>query len=1587
MTEEGRSVILFERVPGQDLFSLIGSQELSLREILQIIRSCAQILESVHEAGVIHWDVKPGNIFFTPEYKVFLHDFKLAFTSKEEFIRRRLQQYGTIAYASIKRMGNVGREAKHEYFYSQADDIYSLGMTLAYMLAVNSYKESDSLSDPSRGRLLSIMNSFVKKGQIPQELFDLIYLAIHDGESRYKDAGQFISALKKVEESGNIKPAEKTLRETEELYKGNRIKPSSSPLSILIRLDREDSVSPGVSSRGFARILLGWTEYLLKLYTDKKRGIIRWDTNLCLPYYLYRTSSGAKLYKHYDTPTAYYLSLWQKWQEKNAIFFPEWILKVNLLDKFIPATAYSIVSFQKKTLVLYIKFFCWNSRGIYHLIFSQVARAVGSINSGDGASGIGASSPAEASGRLGDRKISFPENRFSSFIIELNLLEPVGQENGTEHLTYGVVFDGNYMLGNWVEVILRREDSELELHVISVSNGRQKGYFSGVGESIINFLRKEALANRWSLRFTNIQSRTLAEFIKRYSKQTKIAQEEGRGYDDKAITWFGQSGCTVVAYPKADEEFRNEFLNELREYVKYVAVYIHEYCKKKAPFAQDYPFTCGIINLILWGLLDKRFRHKTDIKFYIAEYFRINKMLDTEYMAKYHLFLKIKDTLIQDTYYVSIADAIIDNLRPIRDKKEYFWDELLIWIIARQKPIIFRIKNERQLRRYLQEPLSLGDRSEAGYSYFFEEFLEEYSHLAISSSSVAGNIAVASPLNKGTTGSRCVSTTFQRPANLLGPGYEWIEIGGDFTSFEKLAFDRETTLGIVRIRDGDLKGEKIFIMAKRTHCHEIDFRLINTARETERELNNSALGNTLSRMFYYYSPGGRASISFPSVDDSYRKKGISYLLFNLFLKEIVTQQRDTENKIIIPVILSVINPYLAKTVKKYGYGWYVEEFEGAGRIIAIQNDARQLNFSGNIAITKEGYIYLNGVLFIKDIIEGCVIATDYKGSGKEEVLFGFTKGEKVLVRYVMKDLCLFNARLAAVPERKLIGIDEAAVSSPLLTCSLLSLAPTRITCSSPVSDIALIAGAVGLGIAVAALQIWKSKREVAAMQQEWKMNFEKRPQTTRKTGTLLPMHRDCENCFQAETCLHLRKNLKPASSPLKNVEALFSSSTDKGLGNKYLLKAAFSPSIQDKKVSCWGTSTNFASPYSQAHTYLNRVDWALEIAARVEQRHFIHIPPQLVAIHPILEFGINNNLYKIGGPYYLVITLNNSKKLYWGGQHNLSYAFFFEHYKERVKEIIDSGGIAWRAFDAHTDTGDFDVDNLIQTSKRNANWQEEVKRGILDLSPGGYLGYLLSTDIPTVASKIIISFDELRELARQRIQGGVFDLDIDIVPGLSSRADKYNIWSGFIVMLPYLVSIARLSDLCFFINSSEISFSYGAIDAVMAAQCNGYLIKNIAECSMSLNLQNASSAVPIVDVAVFILGGLFFLAWRSALSGKWWLSRLEQNAALRPRPGSDNAKVTSAPGVSSSTLIAMNSWLGSVIENEFMGVLAVRHKFNQWTKDKNIIVFLKTTKENIADLARIYKQKGVAGKQKTECWDNDYWKTRTDYWKDFNRII
>ncbi len=121
----GRAFLVMQFIDGQTL----GKAKLPLRGALEALRDVAHAVQYAHEQGVIHRDIKPGNIMLGPDGRPFVLDFGLAHLADAgRSASRDGLVAGTAAYMSPEQArGDAAARAP-------ATDVYSLGATL-YELA------------------------------------------------------------------------------------------------------------------------------------------------------------------------------------------------------------------------------------------------------------------------------------------------------------------------------------------------------------------------------------------------------------------------------------------------------------------------------------------------------------------------------------------------------------------------------------------------------------------------------------------------------------------------------------------------------------------------------------------------------------------------------------------------------------------------------------------------------------------------------------------------------------------------------------------------------------------------------------------------------------------------------------------------------------------------------------------------------------------------------------------------------------------------------------------------------------------------------------------------------------------------------------------------------------------------------------------------------------------------------------------------------------------------------------------------------------------------------------------------------------
>lgn len=119
--EEGSAYLVMEMVPGEALSALLaGEKALPVSEVLDIVAQTAAALAAAHKVGLVHRDVKPGNLLITPEGRVKITDFGIARIADQVPLTATGQVMGTVQYLSPEQAS--GHPA------SPATDIYSLGI-------------------------------------------------------------------------------------------------------------------------------------------------------------------------------------------------------------------------------------------------------------------------------------------------------------------------------------------------------------------------------------------------------------------------------------------------------------------------------------------------------------------------------------------------------------------------------------------------------------------------------------------------------------------------------------------------------------------------------------------------------------------------------------------------------------------------------------------------------------------------------------------------------------------------------------------------------------------------------------------------------------------------------------------------------------------------------------------------------------------------------------------------------------------------------------------------------------------------------------------------------------------------------------------------------------------------------------------------------------------------------------------------------------------------------------------------------------------------------------------------------------------
>ena len=126
--EDGSAYLVMELVPGEALSTILERERtLSTDRVLDIVAQTASALHAAHAAGLVHRDIKPGNLLITPDGRVKITDFGIARIADQVPLTATGQVMGTVQYLSPEQAS--GHPA------SPTTDVYSLGIVAYEALA------------------------------------------------------------------------------------------------------------------------------------------------------------------------------------------------------------------------------------------------------------------------------------------------------------------------------------------------------------------------------------------------------------------------------------------------------------------------------------------------------------------------------------------------------------------------------------------------------------------------------------------------------------------------------------------------------------------------------------------------------------------------------------------------------------------------------------------------------------------------------------------------------------------------------------------------------------------------------------------------------------------------------------------------------------------------------------------------------------------------------------------------------------------------------------------------------------------------------------------------------------------------------------------------------------------------------------------------------------------------------------------------------------------------------------------------------------------------------------------------------------
>jgi hypothetical protein len=215
--DNGRPFIVMELMKGQSLRERLTGAPLKAAQVIDLGVEIADALHAAHTEGIVHRDIKPGNVFLTERGHVKILDFGLAkqtpglssvtTTDPSPHTSATGVTHGTPAYMSPEQATGETLDGR--------SDLFSLGVVL-YECATGQHPFPGKTSAVVLAGILdrTPASPLALNGELPPRLAEVIGNCLEkDRELRYQSAADLRADLKRLRrdlDSGGVRPIERS---------------------------------------------------------------------------------------------------------------------------------------------------------------------------------------------------------------------------------------------------------------------------------------------------------------------------------------------------------------------------------------------------------------------------------------------------------------------------------------------------------------------------------------------------------------------------------------------------------------------------------------------------------------------------------------------------------------------------------------------------------------------------------------------------------------------------------------------------------------------------------------------------------------------------------------------------------------------------------------------------------------------------------------------------------------------------------------------------------------------------------------------------------------------------------------------------------------------------------------------------------------------------------------------------------------------------------------------------------------------------------------------------------------------------------